>query len=91
MIMVIEIIIKYWSSQNFKWILNWSFQIHFLISISANYTHLKDDRFSTLNAYEAEEVRNSKHSVVDTSMWLAPGANSEESTTPKEQFPETTL
>ncbi|XP_041359262.1 neuronal membrane glycoprotein M6-a-like isoform X2 [Gigantopelta aegis] len=43
--------------------------IHFLISISANITHLKDNRFATLNAYETtEEHRNSKHSVIDTNM-----------------------
>ncbi|XP_046354159.1 uncharacterized protein LOC124133716 isoform X5 [Haliotis rufescens] len=40
--------------------------IHFLISISANITHLKDNRFVTLNAYETEE--HSKHSVLDTNM-----------------------
>lgn len=42
--------------------------IHFLISISANYTHLKDSRFATYNAYDTEEVRNSKHSMLDTNM-----------------------
>ncbi|XP_046556998.1 uncharacterized protein LOC124266228 isoform X2 [Haliotis rubra] len=40
--------------------------IHFLISISANITHLKDNRFVTLNAYDTEE--HSKHSVLDTNM-----------------------
>ncbi|XP_076445953.1 neuronal membrane glycoprotein M6-a-like isoform X2 [Babylonia areolata] len=42
--------------------------VHFLICISANITHLKDNRFATLNAYETEELRNSKHSVLDTNM-----------------------
>ena len=43
-------------------------QVHFLICISANITHLRDNRFATLNAYETEELRNSKHSVLDTNM-----------------------
>ncbi|CAG5135185.1 unnamed protein product [Candidula unifasciata] len=43
-------------------------QICFIVCISANITHLKDNRFSTLNAYEEEEVRNSKHSMLDTDM-----------------------
>lgn len=43
-------------------------QIHFLICVSANITHLRDNRFATLNAYEGEEIRNSKHSVLDTNM-----------------------
>ncbi|PVD35030.1 hypothetical protein C0Q70_06311 [Pomacea canaliculata] len=42
--------------------------IHFLICVSANITHLRDNRFATLNAYEGEEIRNSKHSVLDTNM-----------------------
>ncbi|XP_050417833.1 uncharacterized protein LOC126831174 isoform X2 [Patella vulgata] len=43
--------------------------IHFLISITANITHLTDNRFAALNAYEpGEEMRNSKHSVLDTNM-----------------------
>uniref|UniRef100_A0A0L8GUB5 Uncharacterized protein n=1 Tax=Octopus bimaculoides TaxID=37653 RepID=A0A0L8GUB5_OCTBM len=42
--------------------------IHFLIAVSANYTHLKDSRFATYNAYETEDVRNSKHSILDTNM-----------------------
>lgn len=42
--------------------------VHFLICVSANITHLRDNRFATLNAYETEEVRNSKHSVLDTNM-----------------------
>lgn len=45
-----------------------SLQVHFLICISANITHLRDNRFATLNAYETEELRNSKHSVLDTNM-----------------------
>lgn len=44
-------------------------QICFIVCISANITHLKDNRFATLNAYESEEVRNSKHSMLDTDMW----------------------
>lgn len=46
------------------------FQIHFMIVISANISHLKDHRLATMNAYSetTEEVRNSKHSVVDTTM-----------------------
>ncbi|RUS89187.1 hypothetical protein EGW08_003066 [Elysia chlorotica] len=43
-------------------------QICFIICITANITHLRDNRFSTLNAYGSEEVRNSKHSVLDTNM-----------------------
>ncbi|XP_070196989.1 neuronal membrane glycoprotein M6-a-like [Littorina saxatilis] len=42
--------------------------VHFLICVSANITHLRDNRFATLNAYETEELRNSKHSVLDTNM-----------------------
>lgn len=42
--------------------------ICFIICIAANITHLRDNRFATLNAYGSEEVRNSKHSVVDTNM-----------------------
>ncbi|CAL1547203.1 unnamed protein product [Lymnaea stagnalis] len=42
--------------------------ICFIICITANITHLRDNRFATLNAYGSEEVRNSKHSVVDTNM-----------------------
>lgn len=44
--------------------------IHFMIVISANISHLKDHRLATMNAYSetTEEVRNSKHSVVDTTM-----------------------
>ncbi|XP_060070243.1 neuronal membrane glycoprotein M6-b-like [Ylistrum balloti] len=44
--------------------------IHFMIVISANISHLKDHRLATLNAYSetTEEVRNSKHSIVDTTM-----------------------
>nr|KAG5687581.1 hypothetical protein BaRGS_009978 [Batillaria attramentaria] len=42
--------------------------VHFLICVSANITHLRDNRFATLNAYETEEMRNSKHSVLDTNM-----------------------
>ncbi|BFZ24619.1 hypothetical protein BsWGS_27659 [Bradybaena similaris] len=42
--------------------------ICFIVCISANITHLKDNRFATLNAYESEEVRNSKHSMLDTDM-----------------------
>ena len=52
----------------FKSFLSFLFQIHFLMVISANITHLKETRFATLNAYEeTEEVQNSKH-VVDTTM-----------------------
>ncbi|XP_012937740.1 uncharacterized protein LOC101852624 [Aplysia californica] len=40
----------------------------FIICISSNIAHLRDNRFATLNAYGAEEVRNSKHSVLDTNM-----------------------
>ncbi|GFR89895.1 neuronal membrane glycoprotein M6-b [Elysia marginata] len=42
--------------------------ICFIICITANITHLRDNRFATLNAYSSEEVRNSKHSVLDTNM-----------------------
>ena len=43
--------------------------IHFLIVISANLSHLKDNRLATLNAYaDHTEMQNSKHSVVDTTM-----------------------
>ena len=43
-------------------------QIHFLMCISANITHLRETRFATLNAYEeADEAQNSKH-IVDTTM-----------------------
>ncbi|XP_033742301.1 neuronal membrane glycoprotein M6-b-like isoform X2 [Pecten maximus] len=44
--------------------------IHFMIVISANISHMKDHRLATLNAYSetTEEVRNSKHSIVDTTM-----------------------
>ncbi|KAK3774683.1 hypothetical protein RRG08_035109 [Elysia crispata] len=42
--------------------------ICFIICVTANITHLRDNRFSTLNAYGSEEVRNSKHSVLDTNM-----------------------
>ncbi|KAL5012998.1 hypothetical protein ScPMuIL_011549 [Solemya velum] len=46
--------------------------IHFMICISANITHLKDNRFATMNAYEEpeeqHEVHESKHSIVDTTM-----------------------
>ncbi|ESP01815.1 hypothetical protein LOTGIDRAFT_238135 [Lottia gigantea] len=44
--------------------------IHFLISMTANITHLTDNRFAALNAYEppGEEMRNSKHSNLDTNM-----------------------
>jgi len=31
------------------------FQIHFLMCISANITHLRDARFATLNAYDDAE------------------------------------
>ncbi|XP_055893913.1 myelin proteolipid protein-like isoform X4 [Biomphalaria glabrata] len=43
--------------------------ICFLISISANITHLRDNRFATFNTYSpGEEIHCSKHSVVDTNM-----------------------
>ncbi|KAJ8298280.1 hypothetical protein KUTeg_024811 [Tegillarca granosa] len=44
--------------------------IHFMIAISANLTHLKDTRLATLNAYAdaKDDTRNSKHSIVDTTM-----------------------
>lgn len=42
--------------------------IFFIMCISANITHLRDNKFAALNAYGAEEVHNSKHSVVDTNM-----------------------
>lgn len=42
--------------------------VHFLICISANITHLRDNRFATLNAYETEDLRNSKGSILDTNM-----------------------
>ena len=43
-------------------------QIHFLMCISANITHLRDARFATLNAYEeAEDAQNAKQ-LNDTTM-----------------------
>jgi len=45
------------------------FQIHFLMVISANVTHLRDARFATMNAYEdAEEANHSTKQMNDTTM-----------------------
>ncbi|XP_076467527.1 uncharacterized protein LOC143298545 [Babylonia areolata] len=42
--------------------------VHFLICLSANITHLRDNRFTALSTYEAEDEHNSKHAMLDTNM-----------------------